>query len=71
MASLSPWTSNPFGSQEDVERLLERLRRLVREQKELEERAHGAAALEANRDETELVRWKVAAAVKDSAPRAR
>jgi hypothetical protein len=71
MASLSPWTATPSGRQEDVERLLERLRRLVREQKELEERAGQGAVLEAKREESERVRWEVAAAVRLNVPGAR
>jgi hypothetical protein len=71
MASLRPWTSTSSGPPEDVERLLERLRRLVRERRELEEQAVGSAALEANLNETERVRWRVAVAVKLTAPGAR
>jgi hypothetical protein len=71
MASRHSWTSSASPGQEDVERLLERLRRLVRERRELEEQAVDSAALEANRDETERVRGKVAAAVKLNVPGAR
>lgn len=54
--------------QAEVERLLDRLRRLVREQRELEERAAGAGALEANREEAERVRWRIAKVVKTASP---
>jgi hypothetical protein len=48
--------------------LLDRLRGLVREQRALELAADNAAAVEANRRETERVRWKVAAIVKATTP---
>ena len=54
--------------QQEVERLLDRLRRLVREHRELERRAADAAALAANREETERVRWRIATVVKSTAP---
>jgi hypothetical protein len=50
--------------QPEVDWLLERLRGLVREQRKLERLAGNTRALEANRDETEHIRWKVAAMVK-------
>jgi hypothetical protein len=54
--------------QREVDPLLERLRRLVREQLELRRETFAPAALDAKRMETERVRWKVAAAVKRNAP---
>jgi hypothetical protein len=69
MASLSSWTTSPSRRHDEVELLLERLRRLVRQQKKLEARAPGGAALAVNRREAEHVRWQVAVAVKRGAER--
>jgi hypothetical protein len=55
--------------QREVDWLLERLRGLVRERRALERLAGNAGALEANRQETERIRWKVSAMVKANLPR--
>lgn len=63
-----PWTELRR-SQEEVERLLDDLRRLVAEEQELEQnKAAGAADLDANREEAERVRWRIASVVRATAP---
>lgn len=51
-----------------MERLLDDLRRLVREGRELEQEAAGAA-LDANREEAERLRWRLATMVKSTVRR--
>jgi hypothetical protein len=55
--------------QAEVERLLDELRRLVREGRELEQEAAGTAALDANREKTERLRLRLANVVKSTLPR--
>lgn len=54
--------------QEEVERLLDALRRLVAEERALEHGAGGAAVLEANHEEAERLRWQIATVVRSTAP---
>ena len=56
-------------SQEKVERLLDDLRRLVAEEQKLQhDKAARAADLDANREQAERVRWRIASVVRASAP---
>jgi len=60
-------TCTEFGRrQAEVERLLDDLRRLVREGRELEQEAAGTAALDANREMTERLRSRLANVVKST-----
>lgn len=56
-------------SQEEVERLLDDLRRLVAEAQEVQQnKAAGSADLDANREEAERVRWRIASVLRATAP---